>query len=185
MVYIFLSDGFEEIEALATVDILRRGGVDVTTVSMNNDCRVMSSHGIAVCADCLFANADYTNAEMLILPGGSTKLNEYDCLKALLKEHNAKDGKIAAICAAPMVLGGIGLLQGRRATCYPGFEQYMDGAEYTSQLVTIDGNITTGRGPAATLPFAYTLLADLKGERISKVVQDGMIYTQLMQQNRQ
>lgn len=185
MVYLFLADGFEEIEALATVDILRRGEVDITTVSMNEDCRVMSSHGIAVCADTLFADADYTDAEMLILPGGSTKLNEYDCLKALLKEHNAKGGKIAAICAAPMVLGGIGLLQGRKATCYPGFEQYMDGAEYTAQLVTADGNITTGRGPAATLPFAYTLLADLKGQRVSKAVQDGMIFTQLMQEGRQ
>ena len=91
-------------------------------------------------------------------------------------------GKIAAICAAPLVLGSLGLLKGKRATCYPGFEKYMTGATYTAELFTVDGNITTGRGPAATLPYAYNILASFIGEEKTAEVRDGMIYTQLIEE---
>ena len=95
--------------------------------------------------------------------------------------QDKRGGRIAAICAAPLVLGGLGLLEGKRATCYPGFEKYMTGATYTAELFTTDGNITTGRGPAAVLPYSYALLEQFVGPEATKQVRDGMIYTQLME----
>ena len=161
-VYEFLANGFEEIEGLAPVDILRRGGVDIQTVSVAGTEWVETSHGVVVKADRLFENCDFTDADMLLLPGGmpgSTNLNEHEGVKETLSRQAEKGGWIGAICAAPMVLGGLGLLNGRRATCSPGFEKYLIGAQYTAELLTIDGNIITGEGPAATLPYAYKILS--------------------------
>ena len=177
MVYEFLATGFEEVEALAPVDILRRGGVEIKTVSVTGDLIVESAHGVGIKADALFEDIDPTAADLLMLPGGlpgATNLNEH-------VEQNARGGRIAAICAAPLVLGGLGLLEGRKATCYPGFEKYMTGATYTADLYTTDGNITTGRGPAAVLPYSYALLEQFVGAEAAKQVRDGMIYTQLME----
>ncbi len=183
--YVFFANGFEDIEALATVDILRRGGVDVTTVSITCDICVTTAHNVILQADALFENICYDDADMLILPGGAApgafSLNEHTELKNLLSEHNRRGTKLAAICAAPMVLGGIGVLRGKKATCYPGFEKYLDGTTYTEELVTVDGNITTGRGPGASFEFAYTLLAQLIGADAVQGLRDGMIYTQLME----
>lgn len=185
MVYEFLANGFEEVEALAPVDILRRGGVEVKTVSVTGSEYVESAHGVTVKADLKFEEADLSRADLLMLPGGlpgATNLNEHPGVRRALTEQNAKGGRIAAICAAPLVLGSLGLLQGRRATCYPGFEKYMTGATYTAELFTTDGNITTGRGPAATLPYAYSILASFVGEEKTAEVRDGMIYTQLLKE---
>lgn len=179
-IFIFLSDGFEEIEALGTIDILRRAGLDVCTISMNDDLAVTTAHGVIVQADELYGNVDFTTAELLILPGGSIKLNEYPALKEVLKAHNAQGKHIAAICAAPAVLGCAGLLQGRRVTCYPGFEGYCEGAEISGELCTVDGNIITGKGPAATLPFAYTLVEMFACKQIADQLREGMIYNQLI-----
>lgn len=182
-VYEFLANGFEEIEGLAPVDIFRRGGVEIKTVSVTGSEYVETSHGVTVKADLKFEDADFSDADLLMLPGGmpgATNLNGHEGVKKAIMEQNAKGKKIAAICAAPLVLGGLGLLKGKRATCYPGFEKFMDGANYTEELCTVDGNITTGRGPAATLPYAYTLLASFVGEKAAKDVRDGMIYTQLL-----
>ncbi len=179
-IFVFLSDGFEEIEALGTVDILRRAGLNVCTISMNDDLSVKTAHEVILQADELFDNADYTKSELLILPGGSMKLNDYPTLKEVLKIHNAKGKYIAAICAAPAVLGCAGLLHGRRVTCYPGFEGYCEGAEITGELCTVDGNIITGKGPAATLPFAYTLTEMFAGKHIADQLREGMIYNQLV-----
>ena len=184
MVYEFLATGFEEVEALAPVDILRRGGVEIKTVSVTGDLVVESAHGVGIRADLLFDEADLASADLLMLPGGlpgATNLNAHEGLRRALTEHNAKGRRIAAICAAPLVLGGLGLLEGRRATCYPGFEKYMTGASYTAELFTTDGNITTGRGPAAVLPYSYAILEQLAGADTAKAVRDGMIYTQLME----
>lgn len=184
MVYEFLATGFEEVEALAPVDILRRGGVEIKTVSVTGDLIVESAHGVGIKADALFENIDPTDADLLMLPGGlpgATNLNEHEGLRKALVEQNARGGRIAAICAAPLVLGGLGLLEGRKATCYPGFEKYMTGATYTADLCTVDGNITTGRGPAAVLPYSYALLEQFVGAETAKQVRDGMIYTQLME----
>ena len=182
-IFVFLADGFEDIEALATVDILRRGGLNVSTVSIMDDLWVMSAHGVSIEADMLLSDADCSDAAMLILPGGmpgSTNLRDCQPLQQLLLSHNSKGGYIAAICAAPMALGNIGLLEGRRATCYPGCEGTMTGADYTAELVTVDGNIITGEGPAAAFPFAYTLLDILKGEGASEGLKEGMMYNHLL-----
>ena len=184
MVYEFLATGFEEVEALAPVDILRRGGVEIKTVSVTGDLIVESAHGVGIKADAHFEDIDPTDADLLMLPGGlpgATNLNEHEGLRKALVEQNARGGRIAAICAAPLVLGGLGLLEGRKATCYPGFEKYMTGATYTADLCTVDGNITTGRGPAAVLPYSYALLEQFVGAETAKQVRDGMIYTQLME----
>lgn len=174
--YIFLSDNFEQIEALAIVDILRRAQIPTKTISMNSTLEVRSSHGVTVLADALFDRGELSDADYLILPGGSTKLNEYEQFKELLVEHAERGGCIAAICAAPMVLGGIGLLKGKRATCYPGFEQYLDGATFVDEAVVVDGSITTANGPASSLKFAYELVRQICGEQLATTIQQQMMY---------
>ena len=178
-VLLFLADGFEEIEALATVDVLRRAGVQVTTVSINPTGLVTGAHGIPVMADVLFEQAQYADADMLILPGGmpgAANLDAHEGLRRLITAH-AEAGKwLAAICAAPMVYGHMGLLSGRKATCYPGFEGELAGAAYTAAPVEKDGNIITGKGPAVVLPFAYALSEVLVGEEIVAQVKAGMLY---------
>lgn len=184
-VYEFLANGFEEIEGLAPVDILRRGGVEIKTVSITGAEWVETSHGVTVKADLKFEDiADFDDADMLLLPGGmpgSTNLKAHEGVcQALLKQH-AAGKRIGAICAAPLVLGSLGLLKGRKATCYPGFEKYLDGAEYTTELVEEDGNITTGKGPAASFPYAYRILSYFTGEETAKEVQQGMMYQYLVE----
>ena len=184
-VYEFLANGFEEIEALAPVDILRRGGVDIHTVSIIGSANVESSHGVTVVADQVFTTpADYADADMLLLPGGmpgATNLNAFEPLRQLLTEHHAQGKRIGAICAAPMVLGSLGLLAGRRATCSPGFEKYLTGATYTATLFEEDGNIITGEGPAATLPYAYQILSYFVGGEAVAELQVKMQYAHLME----
>ena len=182
-IYEFLTNGFEEIEALAPVDILRRGKQEVITVSVTGSPWVESSHGITVKADQLFEDTDFSDADMLLLPGGmpgSTNLNAHDGVKRVLLAHHDDGRRIGAICAAPMVLGGLGLLRGRRATCSPGFEVYLDGAEYTHERFTIDGNIITGEGPAATLPYAYRILEMLTDTDTTRTLQRKMQFLHLM-----
>ena len=182
-VYEFLATGFEYIEALIHLDIMRRAGVDFKTVSVTGSLVVESAHGVKMTADMLIEDADFSDADLLMLPGGlpgATNLNAHDGVKKAVVEQNVRGKMIGAICAAPMVLGGLGLLEGRRATCYPGFESYLEGAEYTHELCTVDGNITTGEGPAAALPYAYTLLAALTDAGTADQVADGMMYKHLM-----
>nr|WP_297169008.1 DJ-1 family glyoxalase III [uncultured Dysgonomonas sp.] len=173
---IFLTTGFEEIEALATVDILRRGEVDVKTVSLTDEKTVVGSHAIPVVADVLFSDVDFTAIDMLILPGGTTKINDHEGLKKQVKAFVEADKDIAAICAAPMVLGGLGLLRGKSATCYPGFEKYLDGANLkTQEAVVIDGKVVTGRGPGLTFDFALQLLEILAGKEKRQEVAKGLL----------
>lgn len=182
-VYEFLATGFEDIEALIPLDIMRRAGVEFKTVSVTGNKNVETAHGVTIVADMLFEDADFSDADLLMLPGGlpgATGLNSHDGLKKLLVEHAGKGKLTAAICAAPMVLGGLGLLNGRRATCYPGFEKYLEGAEYTKELFTHDGNIVTGEGPAATLPYAYHLLETLTDKQTADAIAEGMMFKHLM-----
>ncbi len=173
---IFLVTGFEEIEALATVDVLRRGGVDIKTVSLIDNKTVVGSHSIPVIADELFDNADFSTADILILPGGTVRINEHDGLKKKILEFDNAGKKIAAICAAPMVLGGLGILKGKKATCYPGFEKYLEGAELTtSEAVIVQGNVITGRGPGLTLDFALEILEILEGKHKRDEVAKGLL----------
>lgn len=173
-----LTDGFEEIEALASVDILRRGGVNIKTVSLTKQLEVTGSHGIVVQADTLFETANFAAAEVLIIPGGTTKFNEHEGLKHQLLSFAGAGKMLAAICAAPMVLGGLGLLKGKKATCYPGFECYLNGAQTEAGAdVVCDGNITTGRGPGLALAFALQLLENIAGKEKRAEVAKGLLLT--------
>ncbi len=178
-VYEFLANGFEDIEALAPVDILRRGGVEVVTVSITASRSVETSHGVTVEADCHIADVDLSDADLLILPGGmpgASNLMESEIVCNALTAQNEAGRLIGAICAAPMVLGKLGILNGKCATCYPGFDQYLDGATYTGDMVTVDGNIITGKGPGAAMAFGYQLLSTFVTEQEVEALKKGMIY---------
>ena len=183
-VFEFLADGFEEVEALAPIDILRRGGVDIQTVSINGSELVTSSHGVTVKADLVFGSPDdYADADLLLLPGGlpgATNLNAHEGVRRAILNQYRNGRRVGAICAAPMVLGSLGILKGKRATCSPGFEKFLEGAEYTAELFTVDGNIITGEGPAATFPYAYKILSAFIGEERTRQLQTGMQYAHLM-----
>ncbi len=183
-IYVFLADGFEDVEALIPVDVWRRGGLDVTTVSIMDDYVVETAHGVRIMADTLIEDVDLSDADLLFLPGGmpgasNLYANEAVC-KAVTDQH-AAGRKVAAICASPaVVLAPLGILDGKRATCYPGFEQALTEATYTADLVTVDGNVTTGEGPAAAFPFAYELLAQLKDKDTADQIAEGMRFKHLM-----
>ena len=176
--FLFLAPGFEEIEALATVDILRRGGVDVKMISITDSCTVKGAHGIEVVADALYGDAEYSDAAALILPGGmpgATNLNDFDPLREQLLEQYRAGRIVAAICAAPLVLGGLGLLKGRRATCYPGFEERLIGAEATGEATETDGPVITGRGPGLASNCGLAILSAIKSEAVADEVAGGML----------
>jgi 4-methyl-5(b-hydroxyethyl)-thiazole monophosphate biosynthesis len=162
--YVFFVDGFEEIEAIATVDILRRAGLDVEMISITDDRVVTGSHGIPVLCDDLFDETDFADAGMLVLPGGTLALGKHEELGQLLVEFAESNLPIAAICAAPSILGTLGLLRGKKATCYPGYEKYLKGAECTGEQVVIDGNFITGKGAGATIEFALALVEQMAGK---------------------
>lgn len=175
MNYLFLDNGFEEIEAVTTIDLLRRAGVALTTISITGHPMVLGAHNIAVQADALMEKVDFSDAEMLILPGGPSHLMDCSALCDLLVEHNSKDGLIAAICAAPSVLGRLGILQGKQATCYPGFEQYL-GESYIGGLVVESKNIITAKGPGLSSDFAFCLIEKLVGSEMADDVYDKAQY---------
>ena len=168
--YLFLATGFEEIEAIVTTDILRRGDVELVTVSITGERTVTGAHRIPVVADKLFEETNFMDGDAFILPGGgpgSQMLNEHEALKKLLVCRFEHHKLIAAICAAPMVLGGLGLLKGKKAICYPGMESTLTEAILTDQPVVTDGNIITGKGPGLTFDFGLTVLATLQGREIA------------------
>lgn len=179
MVLIHLADGFEEVEALTVVDVLRRAGVDAKTVSMSGDQLVRGTHGIEVKADLPFDEANYEACEMIVLPGGlpgATNLRDHAGLTARIREF-AKAGKnLAAICAAPMAFGACGILEGKEATIYPGMEAELAGAKATGENVTVCGNIITGKGPALAMEFALALVEQLKGAETRENVAEGLLF---------
>ena len=176
--YVFLADGFEEIEALAPVDVMCRAGLSVTTVSVTDNRVVNGAHGIPVVADASFDALDYADAALLFLPGGlpgATNLEAHEGLGELLKaKAKEEDVILSAICAAPLVLGGLGLLQGKQATCYPGFEDTMAGATYTAAKVTVDGNIFTACGPGAAWELGFTFVEHFCGATKADDLRKGM-----------
>ena len=172
---IFLIDGFEETEALTTVDILRRGGVVVTTTSLTGRQEVISKNKIHVKADAMFENVKDENFDMLILPGGTLNIKDHEGLQELVKKYHAEGKLIAAICAAPAALGKAGILAGKTAVCYPGLESHLTGAKIGSHIVETDGNITTAKGPAVTPFFALKLLEILEGKAMSEEVAEAFL----------
>ena len=169
-VALFLIDGFEETEALTTVDILRRGEVQVTTVSLNGKDTVAGKHGVAVHADALFERIKDQPFDMLVIPGGTTAYTEHQGLLELVRDYDRAEKKLAAICAAPAVFGKLGILRGKRAVCYPGMESWLTGAVIGKNNVETDGHITTAKGPALTMLFALRILEILRGETVAHQV---------------
>ena len=170
MVYLFLANGFEEIEALAPLDLLRRAGVEVTTVGVGGE-MIRGSHGIVVQADIPDTMYMDANPEMIILPGGmpgSKNLDESRIVDAAVASAARKGAYIAAICAAPFVLGKRGLLEGKEAICYPGFEDQLTGATISDKKVVRDGRIITAAGMGVALEFGLALVATLKGEKVAE-----------------
>lgn len=178
-VYVFLAEGFEEIEGLTVVDLLLRAGIETETVSIMETKQVKGSHGIEVSADRMFAELSYEDAELLVLPGGmpgTLNLGNHEGLCALLKKHYAEGKKLAAICAAPSVFGRLGFLKGRMATCYPGFESKLEGAIVCTTKVAVDGNVTTARGMGAAIDFSLKLIEQLKDKETAAKISEGIIY---------
>ncbi len=178
-VYIFLADGFEEIEGLTVADILRRGGVETELVSVTGQKTVTGSHHIQVIADTLLADIK-ADADMYVLPGGmpgTLHLKENKVLGELLLQADAAEKRIAAICAAPQVLGALGLLQGKTAVCYPGVEGLLDGAQIGDQDVEVSGRITTSRGMGTAIPFALSLLEQLTDAENAEKIRKSIIFS--------
>jgi len=175
MNYLFLTHGFEEIEAVETIDILRRADVPLLTVSVEDALEVKGAHNVVVRADIMLDKTNINDAQMLILPGGTLRLGEFSKLTDLLTEHNRKGGLIAAICAAPSILGKLGILEGRTATCYPGFEKYLQGADVVDKRVVKCENIITGKGPGCTKQFALELVLTLCGQEKTNAVAEALI----------
>lgn len=187
-VYIFLADGFEISEALTTVDMLRRGNVNVKTVSIYDDRIVTSSNRIPVIADMAFGEFKASTTfgpciskDVMIFPGGmpgSSNLASFKKLMDMMLQHFNEGGTVAAICAAPsVVLSNLPDISGRRMTCYDGFEQALidKGAEYVKEGVVCDGNIITGRGPGWALEFGLAILSHIKGEDVTAKVRQGLM----------
>jgi 4-methyl-5(b-hydroxyethyl)-thiazole monophosphate biosynthesis len=178
-IFVFLADGFEEIEAITPIDVLRRAGLNVQTVSVMDKQTVSGAHGIPVVADKMFADIHLEDAEMLLLPGGlpgATNLDAHQGLSKMIMAFASEEKPLSAICAAPLVFGNRGLLQGKKATCYPGFESYLTGAEYTAALVETDGNFITAKGPGAAMDFAFAIVEKYCGvEKVNELKSGRMI----------
>ena len=169
-VAVLLAEGFETIEALTTVDILRRAGVECHTFAIKNQ-EVTTSHHITLKADKVF-NEEIKDYDAVVLPGGmpgAVNLRDDERVINLLKEFNSKNKIIAAICAGPISLGKAGISEGKNVTCYPGFEEQLGNCNYQKELVVIDRNIITGRGPAAAIPFAFEILKQIAPEKVDEI----------------
>ncbi len=180
-VAVFLADGFEEVEALTTVDLLRRAQIFVDTVSITEDYMVTGSHGITVQTEDLFDEVDYDEFDVLCLPGGMKgvqNLKEDGDLRQLIAEFLDGGKKIAAICAAPTILGDMGRLKGRRVTCHPIVESEINaaGAVLTRQPATVDGNLITGQAAGSAVPFALKLIEVLAGKEKSEQIAENIVY---------
>lgn len=178
-VYIFLADGFEEIEALTVVDLLRRAGIEINMVSITGKQEVTGSHKISVLADVLFEDTDFDDADMIVLPGGmpgTLNLMEHEGLDKLLKNFHRVNKNIAAICAAPSVLASKGILTGKKATCYPGIESKLTDSTVLAQDVVEDGNVITSRGFGTAIDFALAIIKKLTDENKAREMANQIVY---------
>jgi 4-methyl-5(b-hydroxyethyl)-thiazole monophosphate biosynthesis len=176
---LFIIEGFEETEALCTVDILRRAEVDVTIVSLGDGKKITGRSKITVFADALFEDIKDREFDMLIIPGGTTAYTEHEGLLKLVKRYHGEGRKLAAICAAPAVFAKLGLLAGKRALIYPGMEEWLEGALPSGEIVETDGNITTSKGPGTTVYFALRLAEILAGKETTENVAERFIAQRL------
>lgn len=173
--YLFLADGFEEMEAITPIDVLRRAEIEVVSVAISDRKVVVGAHGISILADALFVEQNFEDATVLVLPGGmpGTKhLAAHQGLKKLLEQHTLQGRMIAAICAAPSILGKMDLLKGEEAVCYPGFENQLLGATICDAKVVQSGAIITAKGAGVAVQFSLKIVASLKGEAVANQVAD-------------
>lgn len=179
MVYVHLANGFEEIEALTVVDLLRRANIDVKTVSIEEK-TVTGAHNIEVNADLMFDEADYEACHMIVLPGGmpgTINLENHEKLSKQIDLFYAQKKYISAICAAPMILGHKGYLDNKITTIYPGMEDEMgDVMEQSKEKVAVDGNIITGRGPGCAMDFALKIIEVIKGHEKMLEIKEELVY---------
>lgn len=175
---VFMADGMEEIECLTVVDIARRAGIGTKTISIDGR-EVTGSHGITVAADELFSGNAAEGCALIVLPGGArgvANMAAHGGLMKLVKDFCAKGGRAAAICAAPSLLGGLGLLRGRQAVCYPGWEDKLEGASVVESEVATDGPITTGRGMGCSIAFALEIVRLLEGDEKAQEIKKQIQY---------
>lgn len=178
MIYFFLADGFEEIEALCPLDLCRRVGIEAKTVSITDKNTVTGSHGITVVSD-LTAKDELLDFDMMVLPGGmpgTTNLGESPVVEKALLTALEKNSYIAAICAAPMILGKRGLLRGKEAICFPGFEKYLDGAKISDKKAVLDGKILTGAGMGVSHDFGLKIVEIFKGKETADGLCSSVLY---------
>ena len=178
-VALMIAPGCEEIEALTVTDILRRANITLDMISITDEPKATGSHGITFETDAVIADADFAGYDAIVLPGGmpgTTNLGANATVVAQIKEFAANGKTVAAICAAPTVLGANGLLEGKKATCYPGLEDKLTGAEKLTDEVVIDGNIITSRGMGTAIPFALALVARFTDEAAAKKLGEGIVY---------
>lgn len=176
---IFMANGCEEIEGLTVVDIARRAGIEIETISITGENKVTSSHNIIFETDTTKEKADYSSYDGIVLPGGmpgTTNLGEDETVNNVIKEFAQAGKLVAAICAAPSVLGLAGLLEEKKATCYPGFEDKLLGADFTEDKVVVDGNIITSRGLGTAIPFALEIVKYLLDDEAAKTIADKIIW---------
>lgn len=181
--FVFLAEGFEEIEAITVIDVMRRAGMKVRTVSITSSLQVAGAHGVTVTADTIFADTLIEDPAWIVIPGGmpgAQNLYEFAPLKRLLEKQVAsRDGRIAAICAAPgVVLGQQGFLKGEKSTSYPGFQDKLAGAEYVEAPVVVSKRFVTGSGPANALRWALAVVKEAMGEAVAREVADGMLFSE-------
>ena len=178
MILVHLATGFEEVEALTAVDIMRRVNLDAKLVSMTDDIYVEGAHGITVKADLMFNDVDYSKCEMIVLPGGlpgAYNLRDHQGLRKEILKFNEEGKGLAAICAAPLVFGDLGILEGRKATIYPGMEEELKGAESMDFPVVRDMNIITSQGPATAMRFAIALVSYFKGKEVADELEEDLL----------
>ena len=176
---VFFGTGFEEIEALTVVDLLRRAGIETVMASVMDQRHVEGSHNIMVETDMLDREVDFDQTDVIVLPGGTSGTKHLEACELLMTQVDsfAKQGKIvAAICAAPSILGHRGILQGKKACSYPSFESHLEGAEVLQQPAVIDGNIITGRGMGASIPFGLAILEKLQGKEAARQMAETIVY---------
>jgi 4-methyl-5(b-hydroxyethyl)-thiazole monophosphate biosynthesis len=177
---IIFADGFEEVEALCVVDLLRRAEVDISMLSLNGDREVTGAHGITLVMDDAFAEASTETMDAIILPGGmpgADHLKESEKLKAFLLQMDKKQKVIAAICAAPTVLNHAGILKGKKVTSYPSLSEEFTESQYMTDSVVEDGNIVTSRGVGTALDFSLVLIKKLVSEEKANSIKSAIIYT--------
>ena len=178
-VYAFLADGLEEVECLAVVDVLRRSGIETVLVSVSGKQEITGSHGIRLMADVLFEEADPDQADILFLPGGmpgTLNLGADKTVNDVIRKFAAEGKLVCAICAAPSVLGVAGLLEGKRATCHPGFEDKLIGAVTSEDEVVVCDNIITSRGMGTAIPFAFEIVRYFTDDETVETVRKGLVY---------